>query len=314
MSAAIAFCAAWSLWKTPATAPTQKAVAADAEQGAPIDPSNVTTPSRAVSHPGVASTAALPAKGTPLKQIFADLKSRADAGDAAAASRLFNDVSRCHYAQSVNTDVAGIAKIALGENTSGMTAQQIESEEQMLEALQRQLAGVKESQALCDGIGRAELQQLVPVTLRAAQLGDNAAAECYVNGRALMGDGILDHPEWLTQYKQNALAIAEQAIARGDGTMARELEGAYGNRFNLHNLAPLAQVTGYDVAKQYRYFSLGRLGGAPFDGDMNQLMPGLSADDIAAGDAWARDTFQRYFSAQPDSRIAQENSCEGSSD
>ena len=66
---------------------------------------NSTNPTPTASHPrkmlnsaassGSATAATLPPPGTPLTQIFDQLKARADAGDADAATRLYEDLQHC---------------------------------------------------------------------------------------------------------------------------------------------------------------------------------------------------------------------------
>lgn len=298
--------------RTVMPSPQSGAVASDARGSESIRDNKQSTLARAVSHSRTVAAAPLPPSGTPLNQIFDDLKSRADAGDVAAASRLFNDLSQCRRAQAMKTTTASLARMSLDKDVSKMTAQQIESNEKLLAYLQHQLDDAKDSEALCNGLERAQLQQLMPITLRAAQLGDDGAANCYVEGVALLRDGVLDHPEWLAEYKRNAWTIADQALQRGDWSMVSVVESSYGNAYTMYNVAPFSQITGYDPVKQYQYLSLLQLGGAPAVNDLDALIPGLTADDIAAGDAWARDVYQRYFSAQPNVSAAPKNTCRGS--
>jgi hypothetical protein len=259
----------------------------------------------------------LPPKDTPLRQIFDQLKSRADAGDPAAASRLYHDTQRCRYVAYINRTVADVAKRMLTQNTTNMSAQQLSLRENMLGQMQHQLDEARQNQPFCEGVTSTQLNQLLPMAFRAAQLGDNDAADCYIGGPFLVQDGILDHPEWLTQYKQNAMTVADQAVQRGDWTMVAQLRAAYAGTFDLDNFS---QITGYDPALQYRYLKLQRLGAEAkdvefFQNEIGALTPSLSETDIAAGDAWANDAYRRYFSAQSDSHaVTSIHSCQAFED
>ena len=55
------------------------------------------------------SATVLPPPGTPLAEIFGELKARADAGDAAAASRLFQDLQQCAEAQRLGRSLPAVA-------------------------------------------------------------------------------------------------------------------------------------------------------------------------------------------------------------
>jgi hypothetical protein len=245
----------------------------------------------------------LPPADTPLKRVFDELKARADAGDPTAASRLYRDTQRCRYVAYVNRTVADVVKRMLTQNTANMSAQQVALRETMLGQMQHQLDEARQNQAFCEGMTDTQLNQLLPMAFRAAQLGDNDAADCYIGGPFLMQDGILDHPEWLTQYKQNAMSVADHAVQRGDWTMVAQLRAAYAGTFDLDDFS---QITGYDPALQYRYLKLQRLGADTkdiefFQNEIGALTPSLSETDIASGDAWANDAFRRYFSTRPDS-------------
>jgi hypothetical protein len=113
--------------------------------------------------------------------------------------------------------------------------------------------------------------------------------------------GAADHPEWLAQYKRHALDIADQAIGRGNWTMAREFYDALGD---VHGATPFGQLTGRDIAQQYRYAKLMQLGAdaadsGAVDDEVSALLPSLSENDIAVGDIWARNTFQHAFASHP---------------
>lgn len=249
----------------------------------------------------VVQSEGLPPADAPLAQTYATLKARADAGDAAAASRLYRDVARCVHARDVLNNEARAASWILEDDTSKLDAGQLARRERRLGNIGDELAKAQASSALCND---ATPQQLLmaPAALRAAQLGDTQAADCYVGSGLIAGGGLLDHPEWLQEYKDNALPLANNAIAQGDWTMVAQLQRAYAQS---NNAGLLGQVTGADPSQAYAYMKLRSLGavtpqGQSFLGrELEQSAQNLPADAVSAGDAWAQDTYQKNFSANP---------------
>ena len=198
----------------------------------------------------------------------------------------------------------------LDENSDNISAEQ---RDRALANLQQDLDSARQSEALCAGIGDAQLQDVVPLTLRAAQLGDDAAANCYVGGALMQTNGVLDHPEWLTQYKQNALDLANAAIERGDWTMAGQMQFAYAQYFRT---SLLSQLVGDHPELNYQYLKLRRLGAneedaAFLDQELKVASKNLPADAITDGDVRAQDMYQRYFSSTPENHVVHNvNTCQ----
>ena len=265
----------------------------------------------------IETTTPLPASKTPLVETMGLLQSRADAGDTQAASRLYNDLLRCRVSAWINVNVARTAKAALLESSANLTSQQLDQKEKRLAHMQELLNSARANDALCAGLPAAALEQMVPVTFRAAQLGDDAAASCYVDGYFLTQQSALDHPEWLAQYKAYALDIADQSLGRGNWTMVRQFYEALGA---MHGDTLFGQLTGRDVARQYRYAKLMQLGedasdSSVIDSELSGLLPSLSDNDIAVGDIWARNTYQHFFASHADRRaVANTDVCQMAKD
>jgi hypothetical protein len=109
------------------------------------------TPTRRIVHQqtpvGTAAhdaAAFLPPPGAPLKDIFDDLKARADAGDAAAASRLFHDLQRCAEAQHLGQFLPAVANRMLDNNVPTSPGG-IDRSERQLDRVQRGLELQQES-------------------------------------------------------------------------------------------------------------------------------------------------------------------------
>jgi len=254
------------------------------------------------SHAPLASAEPLPPPRAALIDTFDALKSRADAGDARAASRLYNDLLRCHVSATINNDVAQATKSALMDRNITLTPQELDAREKKLARMQALADAARANESLCLGISAAYLEELEAATLRAAELGDDDAASCYVNGNFLSMQGVADHPEWMAQYKRHALDIADQSVERGNWTMVRQFYDALGDE---KAATPFGRLTGRDIAQQYRYARLMQLGADGADNgainvELDALLPSLSENDIAVGDIWARNTFQHAFASHPE--------------
>jgi hypothetical protein len=267
-----------------------------------------TTKSIKMRQPQIATSAfsaPLPPARTPLKQTFADLQARADAGDATAASRLYRDLQRCAQTQNINATVPHAAGFFLNEKTDAMSTTELQSRDSMLNSLQSQLNFARNNAELCAGLSSAQIDEVVPASMQAALTGDAVAANCYLGSSLIAAQGILDHPEWLSDYKDNALNIANTNIQNGDWTTVHILQRAYAHIFRG---GLLGQVTGADVVQNYRYLKLLRLGAQPgkdagfFDNQIGEIADQIGPDAQLAADAWAQDTYQRYFAANPQNR------------
>lgn len=273
------------------------------------DPPAIAQPeSKTESAPGVqkqskhrtvapASSAPLPPPGTPLKDVYAELKARADAGDGAAASRLFRDITRCRLAHRLERSVPDMLSVTAIRDDKKDSANQLAMQNNMLNFLQKQLDFVKQSEAICAGADTSLLDDEIPASLRAAQLGDERAIDCYIGMEFMNAPGLLDHPEWLTQYKSNAMMLAQTALQNGDWIVVSLLQDAYSGRFGT---ALLGQLTGTDQALSYRYLVLNRLGtndesAGYLDRKIKEASSSLTPDQISNANAWAQDAYTRYF-------------------
>ena len=250
-----------------------------------------------------ASTSALPPPGTPLAEVFDDLKTRAAAGDAAAASRLFQDLQRCAEAQRLGRYLPAMANRALDGNLPS-SPDELERSDRQLDRLQRGLEFQQNTQALCAGVSPNQLAALVPTTLAAAQLGDPQAADCYVGANLNAWPDVLNNPGWVSDYKNNALPLANAALQRGDWTMVALLATANAGGPRNNNL--LHQVTGSDSLQAYTYARLMNLGQAPGSppssrstNALSTLSSQLTPEQIQAADAQAQAMYQQYFNATP---------------
>jgi hypothetical protein len=185
---------------------------------------------------------------------------------------------------------------ALGGNDKNLTAEELSWREKSLGHYQKEFDLIRDNEALCAGLDQKKFETLTPNLLRAAQLGDPWATDCYLSSEMTGVQGLLDHPEWLAEFKQNAMPLAKTAIENGDWVTVGIMEHAYGGFFNDF----ISQITGTDLAQRYRYLKLQRLGAsgdfiAKLDKQISGIAPSLTVDQIADGDTWAQDTYARYF-------------------
>lgn len=192
----------------------------------------------------------LPPPDTPLAQIFDELKSRSEAGDAEAASRLYRDLMRCKYSpQWTAADRITVANV-LARKPEHTT-------DEMLARAKIRLHQADQLATLCAGLDPAVFSQSTPIALHAAQLGDAAARDCYVNrGPDIDFTSLLDNPQYLTTYAREAPALIDSALANGDWKMVDMLQYAYNSRGG--NM--ISGLVGFNPVEHYRYLRLFSLG------------------------------------------------------
>jgi len=300
----------------PAVATNAGASARPEEDHASVTDARPSKPTRKLK--GAVANAALPPPGTPLTETYYGLKSRADAGDAPAASRLFRDTFRCVTAREQLLSTPTAAALLLGGDTSKLSAEQLTEHERHLANLEAVLSNARKESKKCEGLNETQLL-VTPIMLEAARLGDVAAGTCYVEGYMMSDPRLFDHPEWLPEFKSIAPAIAQASVARGDWGAVAQLQHAYA-RDGFGGLL-LGRIVAPDPVQNYRYLKLRRLGANAentryYDRDLAFVARDLSADQVAAGDAWAQETYLRYFSATPENTVGAYNSpfCPGPDD
>lgn len=244
----------------------------------------------------------LPPPNAPLKSILAELKSRADSGDADAASRLFRDMQTCAQVQRLNQMMPMFANHVLNDTSTPTSTAAAQRSERMLDFVQRNLDYTRNNAAMCADLSSEDMTTLVPATLEAAQLGDAQAANCYVGANLNNWPGLLDNPQWIQDYKSNALNLANSAVQQGDWGMVTLMASAYnGGSRNMLN-----QLTGNNPAQAYTYaklMSLGQPTGAnapPHAGaNLSNLANQLTPEQIQTADAQAQQMYQQYFNSTP---------------
>ena len=259
----------------------------------------------------------LPAPGTPLKQVLSELESRAYAGDAEAASRLYNDLSACARTQIANRTAPAIAAQVLSETTAPVSSAATQTTNARLNDLQHKLDFARDNATLCAGIDASDIARLVPDTLQAARLGDTLAADCYVFAdlNSWFSFGMADNPQWISGYKENALDVANTAVQHGDWAMVNLLDWAYRGGASTRGLLP--QVTGLNLAQAYAYeklWALGHPSNAEYATAQAQYLANYAAQmklnpaEMQTAETQAQEMYQKYFGSTPAQGVARDPS------
>jgi hypothetical protein len=263
------------------------------------------------------ATSPLPPPGMPLAQIYDVLKHRAEAGDEAAATRLFHEVHRCNVVeQDWRVLAEAMPLAATNENRSNSSIGIVRGSQVDVKLVRAVSAFVQANSARCEGVTVEQLESITPLTLRVAQLGDLKALDCYVGSEFDRMEGILDHPEWIEQYRTQVPALVESALRRGDWFGVELLRQAYSG---ASESSPLSQLLGSDPAMAYRLLRLERLGATGnFADELERRLVAaareLTPGQVANADAWAGDFHSRYFTTASNDAFDGSDICEISDD
>jgi len=239
----------------------------------------------------------LPFSAAPLKDTFAKLQARANAGDAEAAKRLVRDLDRCSRLRGAEWKSSGTTNDLVNRKTDDMSPAQLRTYQMLLETMALRQQDARKDQELCSGVSDEMLGTLVANIAQAARLGDEDARACYL-GRGPLYDarGLLDHPGLLQSYRNDASAMIDAGLAAGDWRVVDLLQQAY--EPGAQSL--LAGLVGADQVQHYRYLRLYRLGAeqhrvARLDQQLAATAANLSPAQLAEADEWARRTLRSNF-------------------
>lgn len=252
---------------------------------------------KAASSGAVSATAPLPARDTSLKKVYRDLKARADAGDVAAATRLYRDLHICGYLDSVEWSFARVADELLDQKVDTTDAGKMEDYRVQLDAIESRKQAMQKFRSLCDGVDRTMLDSQLPSLQKAAQLGEEHARACYLaRGPNYDPRGLMQHPEWLESYRANIKSMIDTGLAAGDWKVVDILRNAY----QPGSDSMLSGVLGSDPILYYRYLKLYRLGAEPYraeeiDRQLAAAATRIKPEQRADADLWAQSTFQQEF-------------------
>ena len=272
--------------------PVAAAGAEAAESAASARPATATAPK-----PVSARGTSLPPPGTALRNIYADLQARANAGDVDAAARLFRDLDRCSRQRATAWRNAAAMDDLTGQQVKDLRPEQLRTHQMLLDAMELRQQSARNTQALCDGVDEAMLGTLVANLAQAARLGDKEARACYL-GRGPLYDprSLLAHPESLRAYRSDATTMIDAGLAAGDWRIVDLLRHAY--EPGAQGL--LAGLVAADPAGHYRYLKLYRLGAEPhraarLDRELAAAFANLTPAQVADADRWAQSALRNGF-------------------
>lgn len=254
----------------------------------------------------------LPPADAPLKDVFSELQARANAGEKAAATRLYRDLNHCVRLRGIGREYLRMTDETLGQNPGEMDSGQLDNYQAQLEAIENNRHVLGKMQENCAGVSDAMYASLVPNLQRAAELGDADARACYLSRGPLFDmRNSAAHPEWFDAYRDHARTLIDAGIAAGDWKVVDILRGAY----EPGSASPLAGLLGSDPYQYYRYLKLfragaGQGGGAGLDRQLADAAADLTPAQLGDADAWASQTFSKSFQGRsPDSANGQSDAC-----
>ena len=197
----------------------------------------------------------LPPVEMPLRETLADLQRRADGGEAGAACRLAAEWTYCQGLDSrLRRDEASLrANERMAERLTSMpqhTGRQVpvEALERSLDRAQAQADRSREQLQHCQDVTLPKPSEVARYWRQAALAGHLPSMRNYAVGNAFRRNQVLDNLPALEVYRQEALKIAEAAIARGDLPTAVALAGAY-SPLNSREGTYLSQLVDDDAGK-----------------------------------------------------------------
>jgi hypothetical protein len=203
-----------------------------------------------------------PPRGQPIAEVQAALRSRAEQGDAAAASTLARDLRLCWWMR----EQANIQKPDYRDPNEPRALS--EDEQRWIDGWEQAQDFIERNAGYCKGIQANEIDKLmVSALLTAAKLGDEEAAACFVADGIYYARTTVDGQSWPAErddaelaalYNAEALGVAEAGLKKGDWRMVAMLASAYAR-------GDSANPFGYKLAapndeKRYLYGALSQLG------------------------------------------------------
>jgi len=249
--------------------------------------------------------APLPPPTAPLAQIYDELKARADTGEAQAASRLYRGLLRCRAVNEYRRHISRLLPSLL--NADGRLHDvPLEQQDLALKRTQEWVTYVERNSDFCAGASDEQLASMNSAALQAANLGDLKALDCYVGTDFTSMSNLFEHPEVITQYRDNVSGLIDAAIGRGDWIALDLAQRAYSGESEG---TPLGQLIAADPRMAYRYQRLERFGASgEFAGELDrqiaQTAGRLTPTQIVAADAWAQDHYSRYFNNSSSNEVA----------
>ncbi|PJJ97540.1 hypothetical protein CO641_11315 [Lysobacteraceae bacterium NML91-0213] len=201
--------------------------------------------------------APLPAAGQPLRLVAAELRARADRGDARAACRLAAEAMHCDGAwlatreaeRNAERTLAQVAKMPVDASTR----------ERVREQQAAAKANLAATRARCGGVDPLDPAERVHYWRQAALAGHPAAMRQYAVGNAFRWRDMVEVAPQLVVYRREAESVATRAARAGDLDLAIALGLGYlGTRDDPSSRPFLAQVLRPDPARALAWLQAAR--------------------------------------------------------
>lgn len=247
-------------------------------------------------------TTRLPPPGEPLIASSKILVAESAAGSSLAATRLFNDSRECLEVKRLQPMVQTLQKNrALILDPGSPIGKSMASDLQRQAAIAQIDANIKKASsgdALCQGSDALlENGHIYAIAMRAAELGNNAAAACLLS--APYDSGTISDQQG-KQYRSEAYRLAEEAVSRGSWQAAMALSLAYNGQLKGTGYASYTEEI--NPEKEYQYTRLIRLGvpdGSPeavmLDKQLSAMTSALNPDQEFRADTWADQMYKNSF-------------------
>ena len=186
-----------------------------ARDATPADPA---PPSRTLGEGSRPPNRPLPDAARPLREVVADLRARADAGEPDAACRL---AAEMEYCERIATQLSSVSEAMRSTNVrlppgTVMTPELQASIRQTQQAVAAGAERMLEESAHCEGVPAISPRQRLHYWRTAALGGNVVAMRHYAVGNAFRMNETLENLDNLRVYQREAETLAKRAIAQGD--------------------------------------------------------------------------------------------------
>lgn len=245
-----------------------------------------------------------PPLGMSLTDSYQPLSERAQAGDAKAAIRLFNDLSECLHVSRL--DAAFRAEVKDKNsflNNPGGSPLSTKQKTKDLDVIKKELDEIRRTEVLCGNLpGDFNDGRIYQVALQAARAGDADATACLLMAPY---DTRRPTPDEGREYATEVMRLAEDGLGEGNWNVASAMRFIYAT-WSVDGTGSHAGYQGFlktpDPVKELQYSELIRLGtpdnspeAVSLDRGLSMMRSRLSPAQQAVAERWAEKTYASYF-------------------
>lgn len=245
-----------------------------------------------------------PPLGMSLTDSYHPLSERAQAGDAKAAIRLFDDLSECLHVSRLDTvfraDIKDKNSFLNNPGGSPLSAKQ---QTEDLDVIQNELNEIQHADVLCgnlpDDFNDGRIYQ---AALQAARAGDADATACLLMAPY---DSPRPTPEQGQEYATEVMRLAANGLHQGNWNIASAMRFIYAS-WSVDDIGSHVGYQGFlktpDPVKELQYSELIRLGtldntpeAVSLDRGLSMMRSTLSPAQQGVAEQWAEKTYASYF-------------------